>query len=151
MSEHDLATSNQYEINAKSPTVVAVVDVTIMNMKVGRAFNNELKEYHYGYVAKGASIPDMGRVSDNTGAVIGPELEFFQVQGERDYVNIGFVAKAQIPGVTNIEVTLGMLTIALVWDSGEGDYQSAEIVDIGDAVKTMVGGTYPMTLTDTTP
>ncbi len=144
MSEHDLATSNQYEVNAKAPSVVDSADESVTNMAIGKEFNHELKEYHYGY------SPGMGRVSENAETVLGLVLDFFQVQGTNDLVHIGFAAKAQLPGITNIKVALGVLSIDLVWNAGEGNYESAEIPGIGAIAKQMVGGRYAMTLTDTT-
>ena len=144
MSLHNLAVSNQFEINAKSPKIVAVVDETVMNMAIGKEFNHELQEYHYGFSA------GMGRVSENAEVVLGEVLDYFQVQGEGDQVHIGFAAGAQLAGVTSIQVTVGELDIALTWNAGNTNYESAEIPGIGDLARRMVGGRYPMTLTDTT-
>ncbi len=144
MSEYNLATYNQYELNAKSPKIVAVVDETVMNMAVGKEFNHELQEYHYGFSA------GMGRVSENAEAVLGEVLDYFQVQGNGDQVHIGFAAGAQLAGITSIQVTVGELDIPLTWNAGNTNYESAEIPGIGDLASRMVGGRYPMTLTDTT-
>jgi len=144
MSLHNLAINNQYEVNAKSPSVVDTVDETILNMAIGKEFNHELQEYHYGFSA------GMGRVSENAETVLGLELDYFQVQGDSDLVHIGFAAGAQLPAITSIQATLGALDIALTWNAGNTNYESAEIVGIGDLARRMVGGRYPMTLTDTT-
>ena len=149
MSEHDLATSNQFEVSAKSPSVVDTAIADILNIKIGKEYNNELVEFHYGFSG------GMGRVSENATVVLGLELDYLQIQGDNDVMHIGFVGGAQLAGITNIQVTIGTvedgLDIALVWNGTNGNYESIEITGLGNFAKFMVGGTYPMTLTDTTP
>ncbi len=152
MSEHDLAVSNQYEINAKSPNVVASADKNILNMAVGKALNHVLDEHHYGYASEKSLHRSMGRVSENAIEVLGLELDHFQIQGERDYINMGFASNAQLPGITHIEVRLGTeVDTEVVWNGGTGVYESLETPGIGVIASKMVGGRYPMTITDTTP
>ncbi len=152
MSELNLATSGQFEVNAKHPSAVDYVDSTILNMKVGAEFDPNLKEHHYGYAAKGSALNDMGRVSENAEAVLSLVLDHFQIQGERDYINMAFAGNAQIPGVTHAVITLGPdVDVEVVWNGGTGIYESLETPGIGDIARRMVGGTYPMTITNTSP
>ncbi len=152
MSEHDLATSNRYEINAKSPLAVASADKGIINMAVGKEFNHELQEFHYGYASDKSVHKSMGCVSDNATAVLGLELDHFQIQGTRDYINMGFASNEQLPGITHAVISVGpTVDVEVVWNGGTGVYESLETPGIGDIAKIMVGGRYPMTLTDTTP
>ena len=141
---YDLA-KNPFEVNAKFPTVVDTVDTTILNMKVGKEFNHEQQQYHYGFSG------GMGQVSENAEVVLGLVLAYLQIQGTADLMHIGFAADEQIPLVTDVEVGLGAgITVDLVWNGTNGNYESAEVVGLGALAAKLVGGIYPMTLTDTT-
>ena len=149
MSDLNLATSNQYEVNAKNPNVAAAVDDSFFNIKLGKRYNNELDNHSVGFVAKGIGLRDMGRVSDNA-VIVGESLDlwFFQVR-EDDFVHFN-LSDTQLTGVTAIKVVMQSFSSDLEWDAIYSAY-TATITDGYAHASALVGATVPIYVTDTTP
>lgn len=151
MSENNLAHSGQFEVNAKSPTVVETADTDSCNMKVGIAWNHELGEFHYGFVAKGYGLHDMGRISENFTQVDSHPLVYFQVQGDNNKVHLDFDGNQPL-SATEITLTIGSLDpIVMAWNGTNFNYETAEIAGLGLLFSKMVGGTYQFKLEVTAP